>query len=454
MSYDVQTENEYRVGEWLPSDQAILDTWLAEQISAAKEASNPTLPVIKAFQELIESDAQIFMLFNQMFSQVPTKPPYNRNPSLEPQVRDYQQMLFLLNHIMTTAPRFSQSGLVGFPINAILDWSMGTEGGYAAFLHPKVNAMLKRVLNEWGAFLKSPDSVSVLNEDPDSGWLGDNAMLAMVKAMPEYFDKQLTANEARKIFIESFHCDPDKPHYGFTCWDDFFTRTFKVGIRPVAAPDDDNVIVNACESAPFNHQTNVERTARFWIKGQPYSLKHMLNDDELTEQFVGGTVYQAFLSAKSYHRWNSPISGRIVKAYVTEGTYYSEMPAEGFYNPLHPDPSDPNITPDPSAPNNSQGYLSEVAARAMIFIEADNPAIGLMCFMPIGMAEVSSCDISVYEGQHVNKGDPLGMFHFGGSTHCLIFRPEVNLEFDFHGQKPGLNSHNIAVRAKLATVIK
>ena len=55
-------------------------------------------------------------------------------------------------------------------------------------------------------------------------------------------------------------------------------------------------------------------------------------------------------------------------------------------------------------------------------------------------------------GQHVNKGDQIGMFHFGGSTHCLIFRPEVNLQFDMHGQTPGLESHNIRVNAVIARV--
>jgi phosphatidylserine decarboxylase len=74
--------------------------------------------------------------------------------------------------------------------------------------------------------------------------------------------------------------------------------------------------------------------------------------------------------------------------------------------------------------------------------------------MFVGMAEVSSNDITVREGQHVKKGDQLGMFHFGGSTHCLIFRPQVNLEFDLHGQSPGLESENIPVRDRIATVIK
>lgn len=77
-----------------------------------------------------------------------------------------------------------------------------------------------------------------------------------------------------------------------------------------------------------------------------------------------------------------------------------------------------------------------------------------MCIMPVGMTEVSSCQITVYEGQYVKKGDQLGMFHFGGSTHCLIFEPHVKLDFDLHGQIPSLNSKNIPLKARIATVLK
>jgi len=62
-----------------------------------------------------------------------------------------------------------------------------------------------------------------------------------------------------------------------------------------------------------------------------------------------------------------------------------------------------------------------VVTRAIIFIEVDNPYIGLMCFLAIGMAKVSTCEIIVYEGQRVKNGQQTGMFPFGGSTHCLIF---------------------------------
>jgi phosphatidylserine decarboxylase len=75
-----------------------------------------------------------------------------------------------------------------------------------------------------------------------------------------------------------------------------------------------------------------------------------------------------------------------------------------------------------------------------------------MCVMPVGMAEVSSCEISVKPGDQVKKGDQLGMFHFGGSTHCLIFRPGVDLTFTQY-EKPGLDApDNIRVNTHLAVV--
>ncbi len=153
----------------------------------------------------------------------------------------------------------------------------------------------------------------------------------------------------------------------------------------------------------------------------------MLNFDEHTSLFEGGTVYQAFLSSLSYHRWRSPVSGTIKKAYVVNGSYYLENLYEGFKDPKGA---------DPSAPNDSQPFLTAVATRALIFIEADNPKIGLMCVMPVGMAEVSSCEITVKARERVEKGDQLGMFHFGGSTHCLLFRSGVSLKFNFYGQTP------------------
>ena len=73
-----------------------------------------------------------------------------------------------------------------------------------------------------------------------------------------------------------------------------------------------------------------------------------------------------------------------------------------------------------------------------------------MAFLGVGMAEVSTCEITVQEGQHVKKGDQIGMFHFGGSTHCLMFRKGVKVK---GFPQPG-GENNIPVRGKLAVVEK
>ena len=416
-------------GKWLPSDQEYLNIWMEELISEVENKDReygvdascegqeiPNLhPPIKDLKYFIESDPAVNMYFHQMFDQVNVH--HQMNPVSHSQVRDYCMLLRLLNRTMTKAPEFSTKGLIGLPISTIFVLPMGTVGGHTAFLNDKVNAHFKEILNYWGEFLKSPESCNVLNDDPRKGWFGQDAMNAM------------------EGFAEDFICDASKPHYGFASWDDFFTRQFREGRRPVASPNDSRIIINACESSTYNIQFNVQRQDQFWIKTQPYSLQFMLNNDQLAENFVGGTVYQAYLSSLSYHHWHSPVDGVIRKAYVVEGSYFSGGQFPGF------------------ALVGSQAYLTAVAARAIIVIEADNKYIGLMAFLAVGMIEVSSTEIIVQEGQHVKKGQQIGMFHYGGSSYCLIFRPSVDIEFVFKQQKIGLYSPKvIPINSKIASV--
>jgi phosphatidylserine decarboxylase len=379
-----------RVGHWLPLSRDHLNSWLRTTIETAERKQAPFHPVIQEFQEMIESDPAMYMYFTDMFEQQPKFGPPPGSGDIK--LKDYHQMLVVMNHVLTTAPEFNNTGMVGFPINAILDFPMITQAGLAAFLSPKVNAMLRKVLKVWTQFLNSEESCYVLNTT-SSGWLSPEALA--------------------KIGIDEYIYDSKKPFYGFKSWNDFFIREFKPGARPVAEPANSKAIVNACESAPYAISANVKEYDAFWIKSQPYSLSQMLAGRHVKE-FIGGTVYQAFLSAENYHRWHSPVSGTIRSIHQVEGTYYAEAASEGF---------------DEAGPNNSQGYIAHVATRALIFIEADDPAIGLLCLSPIGMAEVSSCLVTVREGQHVNKGEQVGYFQFGGSTHCLVFREGVISQF-------------------------
>ncbi|KAG6840071.1 hypothetical protein C0991_009183 [Blastosporella zonata] len=383
---------------WVPPDHSTLRLRLGKKLDRLVDAQNKPVPfiqVVQDFQTFIENDSTILNLFRKMFVQVPNKPPYNQDPSQRPQVRDYMTMLGLLNVILTEAPEFEQHEFVGFPINAILCWPMGTPAGSAAFYLDSVNDHFRKILNEWAKFLSSPASCHVLTTAP-GGWFSQEALMAMGG------------------FMEDFIHDPDKPHFGFTSWDDFFTRRFKVGRRPILRPNDLRVIVSACESSVYNIVSHVLQRDLFWLKEKSYSLADMLSDHPFLPEFVGGTVYQAYLSALSYHRWHTPVNGTVMDTQLVPGTYYSESPAAGM---------------DSVACTDSQGYLTAVATRAMVYIQADNPDIGLMCFMAVGMAEVSTCEITVSKGDRIVQGDELGAFHFGGSTHCLIFRSQTKIRW-------------------------
>ena len=376
---------------WLPATQEDLESWLDGHCERAAARGEQVVlhPVLTEFQDLIDTDPVVRMYLDQMIAQVPDRKPYRQR-----HLESVPQLLRLINEVLTSAPEFG-GNQVATPLGAILDWTMGTRAGFAAYRDPRVNAMIRKILNAWCEFLSSGDSLYALNDSP-SGW------------------KSAEARQA--IGIEQYEHDPKDEHWGFTSWNDFFTRRFKDGERPVAAPDDDKVIVSACESTPYGISTGVQRRDRFWIKTQPYSLEDMLANDESVDQFIGGTVYQAFLSATDYHRWHSPVAGTIVRAFVQEGTYYSEPDSEGA---------------DAVEPMNSQSYLAHVAARAVIVIEADDPVIGQLAFVAVGMSDVSSCLIGpeIKPGHHVAKGEELGWFQYGGSTHCLVFRPGAIAEF-------------------------
>lgn len=69
------------------------------------------------------------------------------------------------------------------------------------------------------------------------------------------------------------------------------------------------------------------------------------------------------------------------------------------------------------------------AARALFYIRAANPKIGLVCFIAVGMAEVSTCFVTAEVGKVVKTGEELGMFRFGGSSHALVFQEQANVQF-------------------------
>lgn len=310
------------------------------------------------------------------------------------------QLLAVLDKTITAAPTFSYTSplVSGVPMYGVLAPFCNTPAGYHAFTNPKVNAIFHKIFDEWTKFLVSPASRDVL-VSTEGGWLSHDAL-------------QVQGDRLGTPFAQAWVCYPDQPHMGFTSWDNFFVRRFRPGVRPTIAHDNPEFINAACEAITHRVAQNVRGTDTFWLKEMPYSLNHILDNDPLASELVGGTVFQGILSSLDYHRWHSPVDGHIVRTYVIPGTYYAAR--------LDDDP-------DPDVISRSQAFVTAISTRAIIFIQSDNPDIGLMCFVGVGLGEISTTRIAVREGDRVKKGDELGSFHFGGSTHLLIFRPETAL---------------------------
>lgn len=152
-----------------------------------------------------------------MFQQIPKNKAHLSDPSGDMHnVRDFNHVLKLLNHIISTAPSWTDSGhsvgVVGVPINALLDWSMATPAGFTAFQDPKVNQLFKKILDTWGGFLKSPESAKVLDNSKE-GWFGPTGKQSLASVA--------NVGKTELSFEELFECDPNKPHHGFTSWDNW-----------------------------------------------------------------------------------------------------------------------------------------------------------------------------------------------------------------------------------------
>lgn len=405
-------EERRRLGGWLPRKEAELVEFRKDLARKAQERAGqaPRVTAVEELATLINGDPVLRMDLTRAIVDA-------SEAGYELGYATIEELMDIVDYLMTYAPRFGEASLIHCPLNAVLDWPMCMPSGYALFRDPALNAQLKNVLNTWCGFLSGPHSRKHLNTSAPEGWFCPEAQ--------------------KQLGISQFECDPGKPYWGFSSWNSFFTRHFRADVRPVAGPEDPKVIVSACEASPYNIQHDIKLQDEFWVKSQLYSLREMFTakEQQLAEQFVGGSVYQAFLSAFYYHRWHAPVSGRIVKAYQVDGSYFSDAESEGI---------------DPGGLNDSQGYTTAVAARAVVVIDCDDPAIGMVGCIFVGMADVSSCVIEALPGQQVSKGDELGYFQYGGSTYCLVFRPNVVQSFvpspPFDDRAPPLK-----VNAHLAT---
>lgn len=98
------------------------------------------------------------------------------------------------------------------------------------------------------------------------------------------------------------------PLDSFASLQDFFTRELKEGARPIAAGDD--VVASPCDGA-WGASGTIDDDTALQLKGRPYSVRMLLQDDVLAARFEGGVYSTLYLSPRDYHRFHSPVDGTV-----------------------------------------------------------------------------------------------------------------------------------------------
>ncbi len=221
--------------------------------------------------------------------------------------------------------------------------------------------------------------------------------------------KKDIAGFIRQYGIDMSEFEPSDPD-NYQCFNDFFTRAHKPGSRPLAEPGNDSVTVSAADSRLVVFDT-VKLTKTFWIKGRNFSVTTLMGGDETAEEraqrWNGGSVTVYRLSPQDYHRYHSPVAGRVTWIRHIPGNYYGV---------------------DPVAVRSGISVL-DTNARTIVVISTHD--YGDVLFVAIGAEEVGSVKIDLKEGQELKRGDEVGQFAFGGSSIVICYeKGRVNWDDD------------------------
>ncbi|KAK1656841.1 phosphatidylserine decarboxylase-domain-containing protein, partial [Colletotrichum godetiae] len=257
--------------------------------------------------------------------------------------------------------------------------------------------------------------------------------------------------------------EAEVPEGGFRSFNEFFGRRLKVGVRSVEGVGEEGVVVYPADCKLTGSEdgdgeggagggggggiVEVERGGIVRIKGLPWTIGELLGEGGEggrgrggggNEGFEGGIWMHAFLNSYNYHHVHAPVSGRVVEARKVRGLACFEVVVEEGEKGATcrrvegiPQRKEERVLTAPNTP----GYQF-LQTRGLVIIE--NPLLGKVAVLPIGMAMVSSVRLSVKVGDVVKKGDEIAGFAFGGSDVVCVFERRAGLRAeDFVRSPPG-----------------
>lgn len=190
----------------------------------------------------------------------------------------------------------------------------------------------------------------------------------------------------------------------FKTFNEFFYRKLKPGSRLIEG-ESPNVMVSPADSRCTVFST-IRHSKEIWIKGSNFTLTRLTGDYKpgvFNEENSSIGIFR--LAPQDYHRFHSPINGKIGKPIDISGEYYT-------VNPIA-----------------VRSELDVFGENVRVVIPIESPEFGPILVIPVGAMMVGSIVLTKQEGDIVERGEELGYFKFGGSTIILV-APSKKVIFD------------------------
>jgi phosphatidylserine decarboxylase precursor len=259
------------------------------------------------------------------------------------------------------------------------------------------SSWLKTFVRSWGAFLNTPES-----------WNKEYLRLAQADG---------TFGLNRGWYEDSSQ---------WRTFNQFFARRLKsADQRPIAAPDNESIVVSPVDAIPEgiwaidNNSRVVEKSGIPVKTGTVQSVEQLIGGQSRYKgSFAGGSFTHLFLDVGDYHHYHFPLGGVVREVAIIPG---QEVPG----GRVTWDALNSRYAFDPSF----VGWQS-LETRGCLILETEE--FGLVALLPIGMSPVSSVNFepTLKEGVRIRKGDMLGHFLFGGSDFVMVFQAGYGFTLD------------------------
>ena len=215
-----------------------------------------------------------------------------------------------------------------------------------------------------------------------------------------YCDTKISSRKI-KDFIKDFDIDMSlytKTYDEYSSFNDFFIRSLNTSARTI--DKNNNSLISPCDGKILAYD-NINLNDLVQIKGFTYSLKELLQDNEVYNLYDGGTCLIFRLCPTDYHRFHFIDDGVCGDTTKIKGHYYS-------VNPI--------------ALKSVKKLFCQNKREWSVF-HSDN--FDDVIYVEVGATCVGSIIQSYSPNSKITKGSEKGYFKFGGSTVILFFKKDI-----------------------------